>query len=300
MSEDYTKIDDPYDKNFSRAVELPEITPINNVIDENTVFESVWITAAIRSLDYKPGGLGFSIDGRTGNAEFNNVKMQGTITGSSIYIPDSANPLFSVDEDGNVVVTSLRRRDYSWFTVFESVDGYFTTGSGTGTTTATSNGLALSTGATMGSRAELEKNTSSISTFTWDKKRRIKVLMRISSISDVSGTIVTGKWSSISNPRHFGFAISGSSLYGEAADGTTSSQTLLQTIAAATTYELEAIINPGVSVEFYVDGILKGTHTTNIPTGITDAYTIITANAGNSAAFDKTLNLFYYDFWQEG
>lgn len=44
----------------------------------------LWISSFIRSTNWKPGVRGFNIDGRTGNAEFNNVTVRGTIESSII------------------------------------------------------------------------------------------------------------------------------------------------------------------------------------------------------------------------
>lgn len=40
---------------------------------------NLWITSFIRSKNFKPGAVGFNIDGQTGSAEFNNVLVRGTI-----------------------------------------------------------------------------------------------------------------------------------------------------------------------------------------------------------------------------
>lgn len=44
----------------------------------------LWINTFIRSKNWKPGNRGFNIDGQTGNAEFNNVTVRGTIESSII------------------------------------------------------------------------------------------------------------------------------------------------------------------------------------------------------------------------
>ena len=56
----------------------------NQPLDGGEAMGDVWINTFIRSSNWKPGKQGFNIDGRTGNAEFNNVTVRGTVAASNI------------------------------------------------------------------------------------------------------------------------------------------------------------------------------------------------------------------------
>jgi hypothetical protein len=72
------------------------------------------------------------------------------------------------------------------------------------------------------------------------------------------------------NTRRFGLKILGSNLYIIAADGTTTSTTLIQAISVAVLYRVRVKLNSGVNVSAYVNGsTTPTTQTTNLPSGST-------------------------------
>jgi hypothetical protein len=71
--------------------------------------------------------------------------------------------------------------------------------------------------------------------------------------------------------RHVGFVFAGSSVYASCADGTT--QTISSAIAGITITDINQYrieLDSGTTARFYINGTLKATLTTNLPTGTTD------------------------------
>jgi hypothetical protein len=66
---------------------------------------------------------------------------------------------------------------------------------------------------------------------------------------------------------HVGFIISNGDLYSSSADGTTqeTQDTGIDIVAAAQLTFCKAVVIPGTSVKFYVNNVLKTTHTTKVP-----------------------------------
>lgn len=257
----------------------------------------------LQSSNFVTGSAGWKMDA-DGNLEANNAVFRGAISASTINIPNSTTPLFSVDASGNVVAQSLRRKDFEWFTVFESIDGYQNNALGSGAQTVDFNGANFSTGATNGSKSWLTKGPGGGdgSIFSWSKKRRMKVMVSFAETnSNNSAYIVTG---GISNPinEHFGFFLAtNGALKGDNADGATERQTdLATTLTPGQKYILEAVWDGAGTILYYVNGVLKATVVANVPSGINFACTYIDAYLNNTAAVDKKMIIYFYDFWQEG
>lgn len=252
----------------------------------------------LQSSNFKTGVTGWQIKSN-GDAEFGNGTFRGNISGSTINIPNSSNPLFSVDSSGNVVASSLLRKDFHWFTVFESISGYSVTNGGTGTMVAQDGGLYITSGVVTTNKSTLKKSLSY--GVTWNKSRKIKMAVTFGSNINQTIYIVTGSQSAITD-RHFGFRVIDSTLKGTCADGTTQITVDLSTsIIPGNFYTLEAQLSTLTnSINFYVNGVLKGSTANNIPTGSTSSDYLIWINFTQDLGADgsKTLQLGYYDFWQ--
>lgn len=231
------------------------------------------------------------------------LQIAGDITGSTINIPDSTTPLFSVDASGNVVAQSLRRKDFEWFTLFESLDGYQNNSTGTGTMSVDRNGANFSTGATSASPAWITKGpTGAGASLAWTKKRRIKFILSMGNINEGNSAYIATGSVNAATDNHFGFFVTTTgTLKGSNADGTTERQTdLATTLVAGTKYTLEAVFDGSGSILYYVNGVLKATVTLNLPSGTDFPFVILDAYTINSTAANKTMIIYSYDFWQEG
>lgn len=67
--------------------------------------------------------------------------------------------------------------------------------------------------------------------------------------------------------KHFGWKIIGADLYASNADGTTQkiTDTGVNLVAGDQRTRLRIVVNPGVDIKFYVNDVLKVTHTDNLP-----------------------------------
>jgi hypothetical protein len=219
-----------------------------------------------------------------------------TLNGATIYVPNSTSPLFSVDSAGNVVANSLRRNDFHWFTVFESLDGY--SKSATGTISLNPQyAQALSDAA--GNAAYFYKDSFYSSWASWDKKRSFSTGVTLPDNSSQQNFIITGDVTAGRNAKHIGFYIEDNTLYAECADGTNRTTTSIQTFNAGATFELKCFREASNSVKFYVNGSLTTTITTNIPTGSINAQIFMEAYGFCSIAATRAIRVGYFDFWQE-
>lgn len=298
---DYTNIDNGYDEFMNRGIMPDPIQSSPNIVNENTEFDNVRIGSAIKSKEYSPGAVGFNIDGRTGVAEFNKLKVSGTIEGASFYTPNSTNPVFSVDSSGNMEVSSLLRNDFSWVTLLESLDGFAQVAGGT--ITLSSQYVSIVTSAAPSNTCELQKlQPAAANSFSWDVLRKQRSIVQFVNNTDVETYIISGSYSA-STDRHIGFKHIDGSLYGTCADGTTSSSVLLGTVGTGVVYTITAKFYPAEKIDFYVKGGafgsgVIGTITTNLPSGVTDAEKFLGIKHTTTGAATKELRLSYYDFWQ--
>lgn len=247
-----------------------------------------------------------------------NLSLAGALTASSIDIPDTVTASsFHVDASGNTWwgattfaaavasisaagaarVKSLERSDFHWFTIFESIDGYAKGGAGTQTLNQDSVTLATTAGAN--SESELQKLASYSSAFAWTKRRKIKFGVVFDQNTSQYIDMVTGNVSYGADTQHFGFRVLNGTLNALSDSGSGETVTsLVGTVATGTIYELEARLNPGVSVEYYVNGTLSATHTTSIPTGANANFLLDFYIRALSASL-RSFKFTYYDFWQE-
>jgi len=299
--------------------------------------DDIWIRNFIRSESWKPKSVGFYLDGNTGYAEFMDVYISGNIqalTGTiggfdigSDYIRDVANSFglastvtaspdvrfwagdtfanratapFTLDELGNVSVNSLRRKDFHWFTMFESIDGYSQTASGFLTLNATT-GVTSITGAVSGDYNELSKIVYNAGTqgFSWDKSRSGKFSILIQTdVNNHDCKIAVGPIQTVTN-RHMGFHIVNGAVSGSVADGTTQSTVSLTSITNNQIYILEYYYSvAAATVYFYINGTLYGSITTNIPSGTTHANWVLDWLWKTTTAATKEMYLSFVDLWQ--
>lgn len=216
----------------------------------------------------------------------------------AIFSGTTGSPQFTVTPAGNVVVSSLERQDFHWFTLFESIDGYAK--GGAGTQTLNPDHVALATTGASSSVSSLQKDALYSSNFTWSKRRKMKFGVRFNQNTSQYIDMVTGGQSYGVGVRQFGFRVINGTLYGLSCDGTVEdTPTLVGTVSTGTTYELEARLTPGVSVEYYVNGTLADTSVAGIPSGTTDAAFLFNFYIRATTASLCSFLFTYYDFWQQ-
>lgn len=84
--------------------------------------------------------------------------------------------------------------------------------------------------------------------------------------------------------NHFGFINDTSTTYGSNANGSTQTLTTLTGLTTQQDDIFRAVVDSGTNVKFYYNGVLKGTSTTNLPTGAIGSYDgIITTGVKNDS-----------------
>jgi len=185
---------------------------------------------------------------------------------------------------------------------FESLDGWLQATTGSGGISLPGYGYAtLSTGTTANSVAYLRRELDqTLNAATWDKKRKFKARLFISSLptgADDHVWVVSGERDVY---QHIGFKIVAGTLYATVGNGTAESTLSIQAVAAGDSLLLEAVLTPGVGCEFFVNGVSKGTLTTNLPTGTTYADWMVGLEAHNaSTASDLNIRVGEYMLLQE-
>ena len=194
---------------------------------------------------------------------------------------------------------------FYWLFLLDSLDGIQQVLVGSATIVYNTNRylLYLNTGATIHSKAELQKWQLylGVGLLRWDKKRKFRTLFFLDSVADVTAFLGLG-YDLLGTPtrEHVGFKVINNSLYGTVADGTTEADLLLQTITTDP-YFLECVFDPSIpECRFFVDDVDMGAITTNLPTAEwTGEYMLMYAGISNEVAADKRLSLVFWEFWQE-
>lgn len=101
---DYTTIENPYNNFVDRTITSDVPVSPDQVVRDGSSVKDLWVTAFIRSVNWKPRSVGFNIDGSTGDAEFNtlyahNFKMlpTGGTNGSFAIFRTSGDDVFRIN-----------------------------------------------------------------------------------------------------------------------------------------------------------------------------------------------------------
>lgn len=230
------------------------------------------------------------------------LTIAGSLVAGSISIPNATNPTFSVDSSGNAVVNSLRRKDFAWFTVFESKAGYSQTINGAGSITDAPSQVTLNTGATNGNNTQFQKTivATTASQFTWDKNRHLKCLVNFGNDTNQDVAFGCGQMIPAGGGllRQMGFYVADNALNGVVGDGSGRTNVSMGTIVANTTYLLEFNYVAGVGVEFFKNGVSQGSTAVNLPSGTTGAGYMLDSIITTDENSAKSFGISYWDFWQ--
>jgi hypothetical protein len=169
--------------------------------------------------------------------------------------------------------------------MFETVGRFGTGVAGSGANTFDTNGYTSATGATQASQARIrEQSDSYMEEHFFDNGAQFMVSMKIDSVSTASSkkaasAWVAGKvdWSGAAAdnstnlvPDHHGYRVysenaAATILYATTADGTTETATDISAGLTLTNTNLYYSVMSASDCKFYVNGVLKATHTTNLP-----------------------------------
>jgi len=194
-----------------------------------------------------------------------------------------------------LITGNFQRDDFHWFTLFESIDGFDTSGTNTATTTISTFYVSLQTGTTSSSKANLIKCPFYLYStyFTWDKNREFKTKIEKSATTNQNLWITMGK---IDTNRHIGFKVINDILYATMANGT--NEEIINLGTSSNPVDLRVVWVAGSGATFYVNETNRGTLSTYLPSGITDAGETLHIEILNTAAENKEIRVSMWDFWQ--
>jgi len=166
--------------------------------------------------------------------------------------------------------------------------------SATGSVSAGSHYIKLSTGATHSNYAVIKRKLKGAgNTATWEKKRILSLGIYLSTDTGQIIHLVTGvysnKTSSNNSARHVGFKIIGNTLYATVGNGYYEREAEIATLSTETYYHLLAIFYPGQKAEFYLDGELKATLTDRLPSGTEHADWLFQGSIYTTEDADKVI-----------
>lgn len=164
-----------------------------------------------------------------------------------------------------------------------------------GTISWESRRIHMTTGITAGGYCWIGKNGHGLTNaVSWDKKRYLGLLVYFFQSSNVYIHMISGHYANSpittaeNTIRHIGFKILDEHLYGTIANGTTESTLDLGIISLSAYHTLECTLTPGQDCRFYLDGVDKGTITTNLPTGSgTDARRLLYGSIYNTDNIER-------------
>lgn len=162
------------------------------------------------------------------------------------------------EEMRNFTFDAIWRNTFHWFTFFESLDGFTVAG----TTSVNGNNVLITTGATSGNKAEVNKQPSWQGLFTFSRRSNFRSAFVLTSVESQTIYITVGNKDVAG---YYGFKIVNGNLYGVTSDGTNENAILLQTVVASTGYNIEARYQPHNKVVFLVNNTEKGSSVTKLP-----------------------------------
>jgi len=153
---------------------------------------------------------------------------------------------------------------------WSSLDGYTTTTTG-GSSGVQGALLFLLTGATNGNSTTIIPTNTYQSIVQTGKVITVEwVIMYVSSVTSVVRRVYISQ--SNANPasdtvHHFGFKVTNGDIYSSSSDGSVeeANDTTSNLATGIQITRLKAVLTPGTDCKFYVDGVLKATHSTRLP-----------------------------------
>ena len=192
-------------------------------------------------------------------------------------IPVNVMPKDVYDPDKDGLVENIDIFDkYREFIPWISLDG-FSLGGDTGYTISPKGGhVLLQTGATANYAAYLASGEMILKLLDAGKVIILDFpLLFLGSITDQNIWLRLDAYPYVppyETSQHIGWKMIGADLYASSANGTTQTitDTTVDLVAQPQRTRLKIVLNPGTDCKFYVNDVLKVTHTTNLPT--TDSY----------------------------
>jgi hypothetical protein len=168
---------------------------------------------------------------------------------------------------GPAIFDAVWRNLYYYSFQYESLDGLSLQGN---VPTIDSTGITMATAAVLNSTSGIVKDATAQKALTFGKRQAFRLTLEFgaASLSNVTAHFSVGVFGIGEN--YYGFELANSTLKGSSSNGNTSTTNAvtLATLSGATSYEIEACLDPiAKRVVFLVNGVEKGNVTTEIPSG---------------------------------
>lgn len=196
-------------------------------------------------------------------------------TSQSVDSEDKFQLKYPLDNDSVKIIEDVVRErimDIVWdgyaryFTSCSNPDEFDTTG----TVACDEDGILLTTGTSSGNTATAMRDDSMLKGIDFTRQSRFRTRIRTgSAITSYHVEVGLGQRSAPNiDADGYGFYIEDDELYGFAqTDFSARTSTYLQDVSTSTRYELDARYQPNGRVDFFVDDTLRGSVSTNLPTG---------------------------------
>jgi hypothetical protein len=176
-----------------------------------------------------------------------------------------------------VVFDTTWSKVFQYLTLFESLDGFTVTGA---SSVLSGTQLDVKTAASLNNVAEITKAPAIQGLITFSQRSNMRTAINLSSVTNVTAYVLVGNSTSF----NYGFKIVNGTLYGVTNDNATENAVNLGTLQVATGYNLEARYTPGDRVVFYLNSVVVGNSTANLP---------LTDFSGTGAVANPNLMDFY-------
>lgn len=203
------------------------------------------------------------------------------------------------DAVSDTILDIVWNKYFYYYTFFESLDGFSTTG----TVTIGSAGVQLVTGGSAGDKAAFKKVPLNQNILDFNKEQRFRCNFETTSVTAVRSFAVVGNRFS-ANQSYYGIGIFDGVVSGMVSDGTTLGFANLNlTVAANENHDYEARLYPGSRVDFYVDGVVRGSiaYTSILPQNTNTTYNTNFYEIGleTTEAVAKTMHVSEFEYIQQ-
>jgi len=205
--------------------------------------------------------------------------------------------------DGSISLIKLSETKFIIITCFESFDGWLDNSDVGATVQAGVGAGFLITAATSGKKAIIAALPSAPSMsggVNFGKNPFFQARVYIPATTNQTIYFGTGNASFPASPpttQYFGFKVVNGTLYAVHSNGSTETTTQITGITLDAKNLYRAVMDSGNNIKFYVNGVLKATHSSNLPSGEEDSILVFMIKTNENA--EKELDLIEALFSQD-
>lgn len=277
-----------YELHISTSSGFTPTSPANNPADwDGSTNTLIWTGNATKK------DLTQLVSGTTYYTKIKAYDTSGNISSASSEINITAGKADTANLTTEAL-TGYGFTDFYFHTTFESLDSFNSSTQFTGSITNNKSNIKLATGTTNNSFAELARIIDhSLTLPNWGVIRKYKTVIKV---GDNPSSLLA--YLGIGNIKRVIFKFDGTSLKGESYNTAPNEVDLSVTLSAGTKYLLEATITAS-DIKWYINGVLKGTSTTQVPQLTANANQVFWLYVSNTTAVNTYLEISEYVFLQD-